>query len=209
MATTSSLTDTTLTVNGETFVGAVGMVIWWAGTTNTIPSNTKICNGQPLSRTTYATLYNKIGTTYGYTSSSDFKVPDLRIGTATTNGRFIRARFGDTLTIQNDAIRNIYGEFSGLQLMKVDTSEGSEYYNAAEGVYFCGAASLTTSPTVTGPSSNHQLMKVANEDVSWRNYAFKFSANGGSTSYNPMSGHANGDDIHPYNISLIPIIVVS
>ena len=36
-----------------------------------------------------------------------------------------------------------------------------------------------------------------------------FSANGGSSTGNPMAGHANGTDIHPYNISSIPIMKVA
>ena len=41
------------------------------------------CNGQAVSRTTYAALFAVIGTTYGSTTGSNFKVPDLR-------GEFVR-----------------------------------------------------------------------------------------------------------------------
>ncbi len=51
--------------------------------TNIIPTGFLECNGAVLSRTTYADLFAVIGTTYGYTSSSNFKLPDLR-------GEFIR-----------------------------------------------------------------------------------------------------------------------
>ena len=36
------------------------------------------CDGSALSRTTYSTLYNVIGTTYGSNNTSDFKLPDCR-----------------------------------------------------------------------------------------------------------------------------------
>jgi len=36
------------------------------------------CDGSALSRTTYSSLYNVIGTTYGSNSSTDFKLPDCR-----------------------------------------------------------------------------------------------------------------------------------
>jgi microcystin-dependent protein len=41
------------------------------------------CNGAAVSRTTYAALFSAIGTTWGSTSGSNFKVPDLR-------GEFVR-----------------------------------------------------------------------------------------------------------------------
>lgn len=48
----------------------------------TIPAGFLECNGASLSKTTYANLFAKIGTTYGSTSTT-FKLPDLR-------GEFIR-----------------------------------------------------------------------------------------------------------------------
>ncbi len=49
-----------------------------------VPSTYLICNGQAISRTTYAALYAKIGTTYGAgDGSTTFNLPDLR-------GEFIR-----------------------------------------------------------------------------------------------------------------------
>ena len=48
-----------------------------------LPSGWLECDGSPLSRTAYADLYAAIGTTYGYTSASDFRLPDLR-------GEFVR-----------------------------------------------------------------------------------------------------------------------
>jgi len=51
--------------------------------TNTVPIGFLECNGAVLSRTIYADLFAIIGTTYGYTSSSNFKLPDIR-------GEFIR-----------------------------------------------------------------------------------------------------------------------
>ena len=50
---------------------------------NGIPTGYLECNGQLLNRTTYAALFNVIGTKYGNTSGSNFRVPDLR-------GEFIR-----------------------------------------------------------------------------------------------------------------------
>ena len=48
-----------------------------------VPSGYLECNGATVSRTTYAALFAVIGTQYGSTNSSNFKVPDLR-------GEFVR-----------------------------------------------------------------------------------------------------------------------
>ena len=54
----------------------VGTVIYYAK--STVPTNFLICNGAAVSRTTYATLYGVIGTTFGKgNGSSTFNVPNL------------------------------------------------------------------------------------------------------------------------------------
>lgn len=59
-----------------------GTVIAYAP--NSAPSGYLLCNGAEVSRTTYADLFAKIGTTYGTgNGSTTFNVPDL-------NGRFIQ-----------------------------------------------------------------------------------------------------------------------
>ena len=59
----------------------VGTIVPFAGTT--IPSGYMACDGSAISRTTYAELYNAIGTTYGSgNGTSTFNLPDL-------NGRFL------------------------------------------------------------------------------------------------------------------------
>lgn len=54
-----------------------GMIMAW--TSNGIPNNFLLCNGQAVSRTTYSDLFAVIGTTYGAgNGSSTFNVPDFR-----------------------------------------------------------------------------------------------------------------------------------
>lgn len=54
-----------------------GTVVQW--TTNTAPGNWLICDGTAVSRTTYATLFAAIGTTYGVgNGSTTFNLPDMR-----------------------------------------------------------------------------------------------------------------------------------
>ena len=65
---------TEFVINNGTPTGALMM---WA--TGTAPSGWLLCNGQAISRTTYATLFSVIGTTFGLgNGSTTFNVPDYR-----------------------------------------------------------------------------------------------------------------------------------
>lgn len=65
-----------------------GVIVAFGGTV--APSGYLLCNGQAVSRTTYADLYAAIGTAYGSgNGSTTFNVPDLR-------GRFLRGVDGGT-----------------------------------------------------------------------------------------------------------------
>lgn len=67
--------DGTLTWNGQPLL-PVGIVQAFAGTT--IPSGWLLCDGSAVSRTTYASLYACIGTTYGAgNGSTTFNLPNL------------------------------------------------------------------------------------------------------------------------------------
>ena len=58
-------------------VGMAGMIQMFAG--STAPTGWLMCDGSVVSRTTYATLFSVIGTTYGSgDGSTTFKLPDLR-----------------------------------------------------------------------------------------------------------------------------------
>ena len=72
-----SVNDATLT----SLLAPVGQVISYAGIN--IPANYLECNGGYISRSTYAALFAKIGTIFGSSDGSNFRLPDLR-------GEFIR-----------------------------------------------------------------------------------------------------------------------
>ena len=57
------------------------------------------------------------------------------------------------------------------------------------------------------------ILKEPIEKIGWAGYgniegtpSFNFDANNGDITSNPISGHANGADIHPSNISFLPLI---
>lgn len=156
-----------------------GTVIWYSG--KSLPSGYLVCNGQSLNKTTYANLFNAIGYTYGG-SGNNFNVPNLSDG----NGRFIRATtdFSKVGTKQDDAIRNITGRTS--------TGSSNTNYNGTAGAFYQGSTKESSIGSLSDWGSR---------------YTYRFDANSDNRSMgNPMAGHANGADIHPYNISLVPLI---
>lgn len=102
---------------------SIGSIETFAGVEEKIPEGYLLCNGQEVSRTTYKDLFDVIGTTYGSTSGTTFKVPDLR-------GKFIRGNGSTTFDsggygnrthssaalgiTQGDTIRNITGNLNGV-----------------------------------------------------------------------------------------------
>lgn len=79
---TTQLHDAIVAIVNSTVAGLttvpVGGIIPFAGPVANIPSGWLHCDGSLVSRTTYAALFAKIGTAWGTSGSSDFRVPDLR-----------------------------------------------------------------------------------------------------------------------------------
>ena len=72
-----SVTEAKLATSAISALIPAGSVMPYAGSST--PSNWLLCYGQAVSRTTYATLFSAIGTTYGTgDGSSTFNLPDLR-----------------------------------------------------------------------------------------------------------------------------------
>lgn len=61
----------------------VGSVEAFAGVKTKIPEGWMLCDGRTLLRADYPELFEVISTTFGYTTSTNFKIPDLR-------GEFVR-----------------------------------------------------------------------------------------------------------------------
>ena len=183
-----------------------GTIFYWAGKKDTIPEWALFCNGDSFQIPTSEEdemwdLYQAIGTIYnkaagsGYndtTPAGYFSIPDfIRIvedGQEKQVGLFIRSATNDDQVgvKQNDAIRNITaltGWVSDYSSQFAVSHSGAFYYNNTRRDGFV-------------PTS--YLQKA---------YSGTFNANLDSNDYgNPMSGHANGEDIHPYNIAVLPLI---
>lgn len=65
-------------LSGECSMIPVGSVIRYAGT-QTIPTGFLLCNGQAVSRSTYASLFAEVGTSFGNgNGTTTFNLPDCR-----------------------------------------------------------------------------------------------------------------------------------
>ena len=164
-----------------------GVLLPFAGLQSRQPQYTLFCDGSEVSRTTYADLFNTIGTTFGAgDGSTTFNLPDL-ITTADEldSGNFIR--YGDWSKLGTkliDAIRNITARFRTV---------------AWGGGYVKGAISTTL--------ENQGVLQGASTDPNWSSFDFFFNANIDDGNYgNNMAGHAVGPDIHPYSIYMVPLI---
>jgi microcystin-dependent protein len=98
----NSTTNTTETYNGSTWQsggsssGSVpaGTVMAYAG--STVPTGWLECNGDDISRTTYANLFSAIGTAWGYgDQSTTFNLPDMR-------GVFLRGHNNNKTSASDD-----------------------------------------------------------------------------------------------------------
>lgn len=135
-----------------------GVITPFAG--SVAPSGWLMCNGQVVSRLTYAALFAAIGTTYGPgDGSTTFKLPDLR-------GEFIRGldagrgvdagrAFGSA---QGDAIRNITGYFTGVDDLQTDGA----FYKGANITTDASAPGGSLSPLVGFDAS--RTVPTANEN---------------------------------------------
>ena len=135
-----------------------GTIIHYAG--RTVPAGYLICNGAAVSRTTYANLFNAIGTIYGTgDGSSTFNLPNL-------NGRFLEGTTSTPSvgTYLSAGLPNITGTILGA---------------ANDGRYFTGAFSRTGD----GPSKTYR----ADSGVERYNRAADFYASRSSGVYGNSS----------------------
>ena len=113
-------------------------------TSSTIQNGWLLCNGAAISRTTYANLFDKIGTTYGSgDGSTTFNIPDLR-------DRYIIGADTNALgTKIAEQLPNINGSFNAtcdgsisptgaftVQEHVGQTGHGTQYYNTIHKYFF-------------------------------------------------------------------------
>lgn len=138
-------------------IATLGTIVYAAGTE--APTGSLICNGQTVSRTTYASLFNYLGTRYGAGDGiTTFALPDLRgvvirgidLGRGYDCGEYTTApsSYGSSSrsstdgvgSYQSDAIKNITGMVSGgfensgyMSASGCFSVSGSSYYGLNSG----------------------------------------------------------------------------
>lgn len=140
-----------LTWNGVGVLNPVGTVIAFAA--NSAPSGYLLCNGAAVSRTTYASLFATIGTTYGAgDGSTTFNLPNL-------TDRFIQGS-GTAGTVKSAGLPNIYGTFASIDVDATDAflSIGKRgYVNQGSGVNtYTKEFSASRSSSIYGSSNTVQ-----------------------------------------------------
>ena len=162
-----------------------------------VPSGYLECNGQSVSRTTFAALFAVIGTQYGSSSGSTFKVPDLR-------GEFIRG------------FDNGRGVDSGRSVASSQSHQHPQHNHAV---------SASSSSSVSDPGHKHNLLFAGGsfggssgavtardtgtitDRISNSNTGISVSTST-SISQSNRGGTSNSSETRPRNIAMMYVIKV-
>ena len=167
-----------------------------------VPADYLECNGQSVSKTTYAALFAVIGETYGG-SGSNFNVPDLRgefvrgwdHGRGVDSGRSIANSQGD----QNESHTHGDGSLSGST-----NTQGNHYHNYTDDDHQ-GQASKLAAIGVSRQSS----MGGGGSTGGDTQYGWRTNTTGNHTHTVSISGStasSGGNETRPRNIAMMYII---
>ena len=183
--------------------------LWiWLGNYSNKPERTLIPNGAeldiPLSENDlYWDLYQAIGNTYNGldTGEGKFRIPDLM---TVDNGRFVRCAQNEEAIgkTQIDEIRKISG-WANTSFRYLDKGAPSEEYSKAEDLNFDVSGVFNS----TWKYSKEVSVTLGDDiKIVKGNLTFDANQNTANNGNNKIAGHANGEDIHPANISLLYLI---
>ena len=160
-----------------------GTIVPWSDTS--IPSGFLECTGQAVSRSTYATLFGIIGTTYGAgNGSTTFNVPDLQ----------------DNVAVSKSGTKNL-GSTGGANTVSSTGNVGGSTANATLSTAQLASHSHST-PAANNPSfqnnQNNQVRLVGSGGLT--NFGTNTAGSDGGHSHN-MSATFSGDAtsvVQPY-----------
>jgi microcystin-dependent protein len=148
-------------------------------TTNTAPTDWLICDGAAVSRTTYATLFALVGTTYGVgNNSTTFNLPNLKGSVAV--GR-------DSAQTEFDAL----GEVGGSKTSVAPHTHGIDHDHASFATTD-GAGSHSHSLLYAGGSFTFSGASTTGGNVNW---FLGNSAFGGAITVGSGGGHNHTIDV--------------
>ena len=152
----------------------------------TVPSGYLECNGQSISRTTYAALFAVIGTQYGSASGSTFKVPELR-------GEFIRG------------FDNGRGADSGRSIGSHQNNDNAQHTHTTTHNHSFSDSGTTSTKTLRGTVQQIAETYAASgtaTGVFSKLGNFQSSATPSGTDTSPAGGFAmNADHDHTFSVS--------
>ena len=162
-----------------------------------VPSGYLECNGQSVSRTTFSALFAVIGTQYGASNSSTFKVPDLR-------GEFIRGFDNGRGVDSGRSVASSQSHQHPQHNHNVSASSNSSVsdpghkHNILFGIGSFGGSSGAQVPRDSGTITNR--MSNSNTGISVSTSTSISQSNRGGTS--------NSSETRPRNIAMMYVIKV-
>jgi microcystin-dependent protein len=138
-----------------------GVIVPYAGADNFIPTGYFLCDGQAISRTTYATLFGVISTTYGVgDNSTTFNVPNLKgkvpVGLDSTQVEFdARGETGGVKEVTLDVTQIPAHSHSG----QIVFDSGNDYGSGSSGVTANGIGDSQPSVGTTGGGLAHNNLQ--------------------------------------------------
>lgn len=171
----------------------VGTILYYAGTTNHLPSDWKLCNGATLSRTQYPELYSFLGTKYGYSNSSNFKVPNL-------SGNRIRGHgdFSNTHSANNSGANTVTLNSNHLPQHSHGSTNWSHNHPYSNNEKFHDA----------GGNGNPRYVTKGNSSTDDSNYIMRWKSGGGGSGNTNSTGSGNSFALNPAYLKLFAIIKV-
>ena len=177
--------------------------------TTSVPSGYLECNGQSLSRTTYANLFAIIGTTWGAADGQTFHVPDLR-------GQFVRG-WVNTKTGTNDDSRS----FASSQASRNKTHTHTATTSLTDSGHFHHAfRSGNASELRFGSNLSGTNFAASGTGAGHLNEAYNITASGSESNVGKTSNNTTGitatttnqpeggSDARPDNIAMMYVIKI-
>jgi microcystin-dependent protein len=178
--------DYTKLTNKPTVAGLpAGVISQFAG--STAPTGYLLCDGSPISRTTYADLFGVIGTTYGVgDGSSTFNLPNLQ-GNVPVGRKASDTQF------------DILGETGGEKSHALIIAELASHGHTFTGTAHTHTVDPTSVSTTSDGSHAHSYVDYYTSTTNWVDYPDETTVADGATSATRTTGSA-GAHTHTVDI---------
>lgn len=180
----------------------VGTIIPWSKAS--VPSGFLYCDGQAVSRTTYADLFAVIGTIFGNPDASNFNLPDFqdRSAIGASNNRSFASKNSAALA---DQTPNITFPSATRNMSVTDNINVTASANVPIQAHTHYMATNDTSNGTGQASATSNNQVALGGSASDTNFRYIFVASNGTASRgrtgNPIGGSNNSNGAHTHNIS--------